>query len=547
MTSQPDKPTALSRPQFMLLLALSLLLLLPRLSPAYLANTAYLFNEDANVFMQQARDLGVGAVWQPYGGYQNLYMRLVMLVAGQLPFVVQPKVMLTAWFAAYLVMMAVVLRKANLLGAGWQTLCGLVLLISFRPDSGEDFFNLTYSQWPLGMAMLLVAVCRPTPSSRITFAELTLLVVSGLTGVFSVFAAPVMVLRAWLVKDVRTCWKTYAIVGCCAAVQIAFILHSNRLHEPFLQYWTTMVGTAPQVTGEPLDTAHQLMFAAQFFVSAWLFFPKLPGLFLAAVGYWIAAAYPLTRRSGRHGWDRHTIIELVLLAALASSFIGAAILSIKDAPFANDFSLGGRYTWVPFILFFMIGAVSTVQYQRWQLATFVCGVIICGYGWLANLDKLQLHLQSDLQFTSFVNFARYREVIVPIRPQVPGYPGVGIRIGPDAPRTLQSVHAFSWPANAMNGETVNLTSVEQIDCGAATDVGVVIQMTREAAGYAILQWWDSHNPADYHYMIRFYPAGHSEAVFAFKNPPGGASMHVVPNNAKLTASTIEQIQAYCLP
>jgi hypothetical protein len=380
-----------------------------------------------------------------------------------------------------------------------------------------------------------------------------ILIVLGLTGPFSTVITPVLILRALLMRDFKHNLWTYIPVFACALIQTYFLLKSNRFHEPFIKYWFDAIGgevppSVPELTSGQLWTV-----CLQMFVLVWLFFPKFSILsVVGAAGYWLVTLYPLTKNYQKSGLLRANSIYVILLAVAACGFTAAGIYSVKEAPFVLDFSTGNRYTWIPFTLFFLIGALTTQGNRRLQTWVFLFAMMICVDRWFDNPNEHAQYKQADMQYPSFVNFSHYRDMIIPIQPAFRAFPGTSISVHQDrAELVRKNIEAIDIPIHDRRehkpGIASNGDGTFTIECGSASDIGLEIQMDRRLDSWVKLEWWDPLNAADNNYLWRYYPTGKVEAVFALRNKPGGVTIHFIPRLIPFIPVTINRMTAYCLP
>ena len=165
--------------------------------PAALFNAQF-WAEDGSVFFTQAASLGTKALTLPHAGYQHLLQRIVAQLAAPLPL---------AWMPTLFVLATVVIWSGVVLalfsprvGARWPM--AMVAALVLLPSDNELWFNLTNVQWTTALLIPLGLVAKDAKSWRVRGAELGVALLVRLTGVFSIVAAPLFVVRALIRRTV---------------------------------------------------------------------------------------------------------------------------------------------------------------------------------------------------------------------------------------------------------------------------------------------------------------------------------------------------------
>ena len=153
---------------------------------------AQFWAEDGSVFFTQAASLGTKALVLPHAGYQHLLQRIVAQLTAPLPLVWMP----TLFVAATVVIWSGVVLAlfSPRVGARWPT--AMVAALVLLPSDNELWFNLTNVQWTTALLIPLWLVAKDAKSWRGRGVEVGVALLVGLTGVFSIAAAPLFVVRA---------------------------------------------------------------------------------------------------------------------------------------------------------------------------------------------------------------------------------------------------------------------------------------------------------------------------------------------------------------
>lgn len=196
-------------------LVLAVLLVVLRRPDAFL--NPQFWAEDGSVFFVQAEGLGWRALIQPHVGYHHFAMRLWAgaCVGAGVP---------VAWLPAMFVAGASIgwLAEAAFLfspRARWRWPTAMLGALVLVPSANETWFNLTNLQWFLALLWPLWWMAGDPRTKAGVVAESAAMAVAGLTSVFSILAAPLMV---WRAVRRRTGASIAAAVVCLAAAAIQF-------------------------------------------------------------------------------------------------------------------------------------------------------------------------------------------------------------------------------------------------------------------------------------------------------------------------------------
>lgn len=189
---------------------------------------ANFWGEDGWYWYPDARALGWAALLKPWTGYLQTVSRLVALAAQPFPLAWAPTIFAAAAIsiqvgaATYLVS-----DRMSAASPSQPARVLFALIYLLLPDSAEVYANLTNVQWHLAFFAFLVLASTPAQGWRGAALDAAVLLLSGLSGPFSLFLAPVAVLRAWHDRNRTTFWRAAVVLGCCV-VQVGFLAASDR-------------------------------------------------------------------------------------------------------------------------------------------------------------------------------------------------------------------------------------------------------------------------------------------------------------------------------
>jgi len=491
----------------------------------------YLWAEDGSVFLNQMNEWGGASIWKPYAGYLHLYPRLILLFSSGFDLVYKPVVLLMGWFLSYIFMTAVFVRQGINLGLKLPAILMLTTLIAFQPNYGEVFFNITNSQWMLGLgfSILVLSVVGEYKFSIVKFVCIVLL---GLTGPFSIILTPLLVLKALIIKDLKSnLWVYLTILG-CALIQLTILVNSDR-------------GVSESISLDPW--AWYISFSKIV-----LFGVNDIAKMISALIFWMVIIYFIINKSET---ENNRIILLTLLAAIL--FIIAAMFSSKSDPMAIAFlGSGNRYSFIPYgLIFFCAMLLSNynklLQYLLFSLILFIC------YG---NFNKVN---SPNLQFKSFANFANYKAVIIPLHPQWAAFPSWHINANEGNKLILNNVKDLSLSLFSVSGAESDLSEKglsmksssndpqliynRLITCEDTTDVAIEIVIERDIEGWMQVFWGNGQEFSENKSLSRWYPSGMILAQFAFPYSDKGVYFRLDPFAVSNSTALIKKSTIYCLP
>lgn len=177
--------------------------------------------EDGGVFYPQLYHDGLKSFLYPYAGYFHFVPRLVMLMTLPFGIINAPFISnLMALILRAMPMLFLFSRRFNFLGlASKFFLWGYALL---APNILEVVGNITNAQWNMALYLLMVLIAEPPVSRLEKFHDCIVLILSGLSGPFIVFLAPL-----FLINIPRKSIKFRITALLFAAVQVAGIMYTS--------------------------------------------------------------------------------------------------------------------------------------------------------------------------------------------------------------------------------------------------------------------------------------------------------------------------------
>jgi hypothetical protein len=318
-----------------------------------------LWAEDGPVFFLGSRQ-GLAAWFEPYRGYYHLLPRIIATVASYVDPAYVPHVYV---YGALLVTALVIGRifSSRLEISGRVFMALAVVLV---PHLGEVFFTPTNIQWIAALALVVTVWMRDPESQADWVADIATVVLAGLSGPFSVFAAPVFLWRA-LRRRSRPSWILCAVVSAIAALQAwqlqldAPAVNADARAVPFALWNALQVFSARVPLG---------LFGAQ----TWISHLSRTQTALAGIGLLLGVLWLITQR------DRRAEARWMLV------LFGAILLAVtfwKIRPDTWDYRAifhADRYFYLPKVLgVWLLALTATTADLRGRVAcAALAGVLI---------------------------------------------------------------------------------------------------------------------------------------------------------------------------
>jgi hypothetical protein len=193
---------------------------------------AQFWAEDGWSWYPDAYVRGWHALFLPHTAYLQTISRLVAFLSQGVPLVWAPTIfafcalLIQAAPAAFLLSSRMAVEIPPLLAR--MVLCLLLIAV---PGSQEVYVNLTNAQWHLALLAFLV-LCAAPPKTRVEEVfDAVALAVSGLSGPFAIFLAPVALLW-WIVRRQAAQLRRFAILATTALFQMTLILSLLGQRQP---------------------------------------------------------------------------------------------------------------------------------------------------------------------------------------------------------------------------------------------------------------------------------------------------------------------------
>lgn len=186
--------------------------------PEALANPQF-WAEDGAVWYQQAYHAGMDSLLQPQNGYFQTVSKLTALLSLSVPLVHAPLLFnLVALFFKILPVLLILSARGRELLPGRATPYLVSALYVMHPYSWEVYLNVTNIHWHLALAALVVLFFERWHGSS-KFVDLGVVALSGFSGVFAVFLAPIALWR-WIRRRSRRSLVLCGLLCVASAVQL---------------------------------------------------------------------------------------------------------------------------------------------------------------------------------------------------------------------------------------------------------------------------------------------------------------------------------------
>jgi hypothetical protein len=216
-TSRVEPPSRLLLWQHAVIFLLASAVIISRRPDAILH--AQFYAEDGHVWFADAYNLGWwSALFQTYAGYFVLLPRLAASVALLVPLSLVP-------LTLNLIAIPFQVLPANLLlssrSSGWGNLRSRALMVAIYlalPNCYELFWGITDANWLLVLSAFILLVASTPRSAAAKVFDIGIMLLSGLTGPFSIFLFPISIFLAKRSRD-RWRWVPACVLGSCCLIQ----------------------------------------------------------------------------------------------------------------------------------------------------------------------------------------------------------------------------------------------------------------------------------------------------------------------------------------
>jgi hypothetical protein len=530
--------------QLIFIMGIACCALILRMGSGYLPEN-YLWAEDGSIFMTQANSMGIESIFKPYAGYLHVFPRTISYIASFFDMVHQPYILFMGWLFSFLLLITLAILSAKNYGLSFLACCFLTLLIVLQPSYGDVFFNITNSQWMIGAALsIYILTFEDLNLKRTVFSYFTLSI-ACITGPFSIFMAPILLIKGLINKNINQNLPIYLIVVLGALIQGVVMVNSGRLTVPVvaeLKNWVDAIRA--------------------FF----LFGANKPITYIAGALFWLGYLSVLFFGRGLRVSKLSRINVPILFLITAMLYFIGEIYTGRGHP-QTEFPFGGaqRYGWIPYTLIFCSAMIAVSPFKDIQTVVVSCIGCIC----LVNFHSIVF---PNLNFRSYANFSKYADVSIPINPYndsnkwavinyqkgkehkhiadsdlPPGFNKIPIDLGlvSGLGYVKQATSDNSLRAISLNNDPM-IALNSPIDCQSAKDVGVSIEINRSSSSPIQLFWSNTIEHSETKSLRRFYPEGNMRVDFAFPNPLGKIYLRLDPQETSGNFE-IKSFTVYCLP
>lgn len=510
---------------YIVLLLTALVSIIPRLSWPYY-NGQYLWAEDGPIYLNQAAQLSIHSLWTPYAGYLQIYPRLIALIGSLFPLSVIPIIYLAGWFFALAVTVIVITSRLKTFGVGTIGIALGVTSILLQPNSGEVFFNIVNSQWLIGLALAIYLMV-PTQNPP-KLAGIFGVVIAGLSGPFSLIYAFVLGIKTAIKSELKTRWRIYLFILVTAAIQLYYIMLSQRLSPPVNIHAYDFIKA---ITGIMLFSVHGL----------WRFPITI---------FWISMSFFIRKDYQSNRLRLSGIIVIISLIITGFAIWVAAVYSLKGNPGAAVgvvFGSGDRYTFIPYacflIAYIMVCANRPKRYLLFALCVYP--------SFLSVLTPISVSLNTkNTEFASFAKFSHYaNNVVIPINPMWPAFPGWSISGGVWFQRNRHG-HSLA----GMDFKSAEFRNIVRVAhsliihnigeyLGRSSYIGLEVDMFHEQPGWIQVFWKKNGRFTMNNSLERYYPSGNINAQYAFPNK--GPISILISRSGFNNINNVRLVKVYC--
>jgi hypothetical protein len=360
MTKQDERQIVLGAWQHAVIFLFTCAVLVSR-RPDTLLNPQFCV-EDGHVFFADAYNYGWWtALFRSYEGYYHVFPRLGASLSLLVPLTMAPLVLNLIAIVIQALPVSLLLSSRS---SAWGSLrfrgflAGIYLVL---PNTREMSIGINNTQWFLALCafLLLVAIAPKGIAGRIF--DLSILLLSGLTGPFSIFLFPIALFLAWRRRD-RWHWTEVCVVTACCFVQARELFSGGFTGRPHFA-----LGASPALFARIL-AGH--VFLATLIGGNGLAASSSPQLLIfllcVAVGGIAITAICFCRST----------LEMRLLLFLSSMILAAALISPTASPPAGVSMWG------------MLAGAEGIRYWFFPTLAFAWSILWCFRGGKAMLKSV---------------------------------------------------------------------------------------------------------------------------------------------------------------
>lgn len=493
---------------------LAILAVLPRLDLSYY-NGKYLWAEDGNVYINQAKSQFLKSLIEPYNGYLQTYPRIIALLGNLFQLKEIPNIYLGCWMLTLIITIFVISNSFKSLGHNYWRISLAIAAILLQPNCGEIFFNSVNTQWFIGLslAVYLIAPGRPSQSPIGVCGTF----IASISGPFAIIYSPIILYKIFIEDKFKKYWLVYFATLLGALIQAFCLFGSPRVSFSLVTNYFYVVKIFFGV----------FSFGAR---SYWL---------VGVVIFWMAFCYLFIKSKRKE----KTIASLFVFAGVLLWL--ASIYSFKsDLPSLASvvFGTGDRYTFIPYATFILAYIVLC--------RTFTIGYLIFSICLLPFFFSQVIPLSKSLgiintEFNSYADFAQYDDhVIIPINPIWATFPGWHIKGS-----FFFSNNKRSDPKHVTLDNTIILFQNNNFQillpsrwCSKSEFIGIESVLYNERAGW--IEAEAKNITGKNRSLKRFYPSGYIIAQFAFPNEKY-SNISINFKDKQIRKSKIRSVSIYC--
>lgn len=354
-----------------------------------------LWAEDGRMFYRWAINRPLESFITPYASYLHLYPRVMAYIATWFDFSLMPYLYFMAWLLAASLTIYVI-AKASLNKNNVAISAAIVATIMLQPSSGEIFYSLTNSQWFICVAMCIWALNadKNIPSNT----ELFLFTIGALTGPFIIILMPALILRSFILKDLKKRWAVYLIAFICMAIQIGLVFFADR-HSP------GAISTDPSAW----------LKAALIFLTFGEY-PRSAEMAYLAAAFWVAMVVSTLKST----LDKEQLFRVIAISGTGLLLFAAGLLATRNDPMSLH-PLGGaaRYYFPAYSLIIFAAFMATKDHH-------ILRAIVLAIPFAIGVHSFSTIERPNLNWPAYAAFAKLIPgVHIPENPVDPSYPGWG--------------------------------------------------------------------------------------------------------------------------
>lgn len=505
------------------LIAYGIALLFFRLNLNSIYDGEYLWAEDGSVFLNQASEFGMASLTKGYAGYLHFYPRVISLIASYFTLTYRPVILFLGWLLAYGFMVSCLTRISRIYSLNILITLIVITFVTYQPSNPELFFNITNSQWILGLSLTTLLLVDDISYHHNNFHYFILIGLLSLTGPFSLILTGLLFLKILVKRDWKLYKIQYLLVFFCATVQCYVLYKSQRLSGGVLNFFEFLKG----------------------FVQLILWSQSNTSLVILSIIFWVIFITSIIKF-----YKKHDDTSMVFLMIASLIYIAASLYSSKSQPLTIvPYGSGNRYTWIPYGIFIICSSILTVRKNIFCVINFliILVFILKSFFWISPYN---------LHFQSFAKLASHEKTIIPINPSWPAFPGWSIEALPGGGNlSISDIESLSLNKVLFlslfrsDGDNFRSTSDDpQIIfnkpeiCTNSTDIGVKISFYKDQDGWTQIFWG---NFSEKNSIRRWYPKGNINAEFAFPNADETSQIRFDPLE-NIGQVKLDKIRVFCL-